>query len=177
MLRSPPVGVRIAEGTAEAFIERLKSERSSDAFARGREAGMREAIAGAAGALGTAAERLDAARASAATELAASAVALAVEIARHILRAEISSGHHDIERVVRETLAVSGVGRGSCVVHVNPLDAEKLKHVPFRAGTVIEADHEVAAGDVHITTPHGVLVRDVDDALASIAERIRGELS
>jgi flagellar biosynthesis/type III secretory pathway protein FliH len=116
-------------------------------------------------------------REKAAADLAHTSVLLATKIARELLRAEIDVGHYDLERVVRDALAVSGVGRGACVVHLNPIDAERLKHVPFRAGLTIEADHEVARGDVHLTTPVGVLVRDIDDALEAIGEKIRGGLS
>ena len=58
----------------------------------------------------------------------------------------------------------------------SPSDAERLKPLPFRSGTKIEADPEVAPGDVHVTTPHGVLVRDQDEVLEAIRNRIRGEL-
>jgi flagellar biosynthesis/type III secretory pathway protein FliH len=176
-LERPPVRVAVVGGTTQAFLDRLAAEREQRAHEAGRIAGRTEALETAAGGLARAIETLDAARDAAAARLASDAVALAVEIARHLVRREIDVGQHDIEKIVRETLAVSGVGRGSCVVHVNPADAERLKSVPFRAGTEVEADHEVARGDVHVTTPYGVLVRDVDAALASIAQRIREELS
>jgi len=58
------------------------------------------------------------------------------------------------------------VGRGL------PLEIEG---VVFRVGTRLEPDPEVPPGDVHVTTQRGLLVRDVEQALASIAERIEGD--
>jgi hypothetical protein len=41
---------------------------------------------------------------------------------------------------------------------------------------VIEADTEVARGDVHVSTPHGLLVRELSESVASIAERLLAEV-
>ena len=172
-----PTRASIPGCSKQQWLERLVREREAAAHALGREQGRVDAEESAAGALVLALEKLETERSAAAARMATDAVELAIEIARVLVRREIDSGHHDIEKIVRETLAVSGVGRGSCVVHLNPADAERVKRVPFRAGTQIESDHEVVRGDVHVTTPYGVLVRDVDDALESIADRIRQELS
>jgi flagellar biosynthesis/type III secretory pathway protein FliH len=73
---------------------------------------------------------------------------------------------------------VSGVRRGdSVVVHLCPDDLERLQDVSFRAGTQLVADGELGRGEVHVTTPHGVLVRDIDIALDGVLERIRADLS
>jgi len=169
--------VRVVDEDRAGLLARLAGEERERSFAAGVERGRELALTGAAGALEQALSELDAARALAADALARQSVELAVAIARTLLRVEIDAGHYDLEKIVREALATSGIGRGSCVVHLNPIDAERLKHVPFRAGTLIEADVEVSCGDVHVTTPHGVLVRDIDDALESITERIRGGLT
>ena len=73
---------------------------------------------------------------------------------------------------MRETLSFSGGARGPCTVHLHPADAGALEGVPFRSGTEIEADPSVPRGSVHVTTPHGLLVRDLDEALRSIGERL-----
>ncbi len=169
-------GARIVDESVAAMRSRWDGEGVASAFARGVAQGEQQALANSAGALDRAVAALDTARERAEQELARAAVELATEIARTLVRAEIDAGRYDIERIVREALAASGVGRRACVVHLNPVDAERLKSVPFRSATVIEPDLEVARGDVHVTTPHGVLVRDVDSALGSIAERIRGDL-
>ncbi len=167
-----PKTVRVVPGTGADYVTAcLRSE-----FQRGVDEGRRLAVEEAAGALERATAEMSAACERLVPDLAASAVDLAIEIARSIVRAEVVQDHHAIETIVRETLAASGVGRGACVVHVNPRDAERLKPLPFRSGTKIEADPEVAAGDVHVTTPHGVLVRDQDEVLEAIRGRIRGEL-
>lgn len=180
VLRAPPAavpsGARVVTESAEQLAERWSQAALEDARAAGRADAEADRLAASARALDAAVEQLEDARARAAADLAHTAVELAVRIARHILRIEIDAGHYDIERIVRETLQVSGVGRRSCVVHLNPIDAERLKHVPFRATTVIEPDHEIARGDVHVTTPYGVLVREAEDAAVAVAERIRRDL-
>jgi hypothetical protein len=93
-----------------------------------------------------------------------------------LTRSEIRAGRHDIERIVREALAASGVGRGEALVHVHPSDAARLAEVPFRANTRIEADPALRAGDVHVTCAQGVLVREIDEALGGLRERLRQEL-
>jgi len=172
-----PRTLRVAGDSRAAFVAELRAAERTSEYERGRADGERAALERAAGALDSAAERVDQARDSATQALAGAAVELALEIARSIVCAEVEAARHDIERIVRDTLAASGVGRGACVVHLNPLDAARLKHIAFRAGTKIESDPEVQAGDVHVTTPHGVLVRDVQDVLAAIGERLRGELA
>jgi flagellar biosynthesis/type III secretory pathway protein FliH len=145
--------------------------------AAARAVGLRGAGLRAAAALDAACARLDQAREEAAASLALHAVQLAVEIAQTLVRAEVSAGRHDLEAIVREALAASGVGRGDCVVHLNPLDAAAVADVRFRAGTRIEADEAVRRGDVQVSTPHGLLVREIPEALRSIHERLLGELS
>jgi len=108
--------------------------------------------------------------------LARTASELALEIARTLLRSEISEGRYDLERIVRDTLRDSGVGRGHCVVHLNPADHAQLAAARFRSGTRLEPDEGIARGNVHVETQLGLLVRDMDGALDSIARRLREEL-
>ena len=76
---------------------------------------------------------------------------------------------------MRETLASSGVGRGNCTVHLHPDDFATLAQVSFRVGTKIEADSAVAPGDVHISTPQGLLVHETSQALESIRAALQAE--
>jgi flagellar biosynthesis/type III secretory pathway protein FliH len=172
-----PRAVRIVTGTAAQFVARERELALAAAFERGRVAGDQSARTGAAGALEAASERLDEACQRLAPELATSAVELAIEIARSLVRIEVSAGRHALERIVRETLAASSVGRGACTVHLSPADAARLEGVAFRANTRIEADPEIEPGDVHVSSPQGLLVREIDEALASIREKILGELA
>lgn len=167
--------VAVFEGTRAELVARRRAAVLQREFARGRVEGERAAIANAAGALTRAAEALARSGEERTAEVARDAVRLAVEIARTLLRHEIDAGRYDIERIVRETLQASGIGRGACVLHLNPADVARLEGVVFRAGTTIESDPEVPAGDVHVTTQRGLLVRDVEQALASIAERLEGD--
>lgn len=171
-----PTRARVVPGDGPALAARLERESLERVREQGREDGRREAEETAARALEAAVARIEAERDQALGALAGQAVDLAIAVARTLVRCEIDAGRADVERIVRETLAASGVGRGACVVHLHPADAARLERVSFRAGTVIESDHEVARGDVHVTTPWGVLVRDVDASLDAIAERIRGEI-
>jgi flagellar biosynthesis/type III secretory pathway protein FliH len=108
-------------------------------------------------------------------QVARASVELALEIARTLLRSEIGRGHYDLEAIVRETLAQAATGRGACVVHLNPTDHAHLREVRFRSGTRLEPDPGVARGNVHVETALGLLVRDLDDALDSIGQRLQEE--
>jgi len=170
-----PSGARVVEGDAAEVLARLVERREARARELGREEGQAAALEGASGALLAAIERLDSARDAARDGLAHTAVDLAIDIVRTLLRVELPAGRYDLESIVREALSFSGVERGSCVVHLHPADAERLDGASFRAGTVIEADDSVGRGSVHVTTPQGLLVRDLDEVLRSIAERLHGE--
>lgn len=173
VLHAGPASAALVEGAFDAWLARR--------CASAREAGVLEgevrAQRRAAQALDAACAQLESASQRAAEELTHSAVQLVLEIARVVLRRELDAGHYDLERIVRETLAFANVGRGSCVVHLNPADAAALADIRFRQGTTIEADADVARGDVHVTTPRGLLVREIDEALRAIGERIQGDLA
>jgi len=172
-LHAPPTQARIAEGDLDAALDR----RIQAAVQSGVSIGRAQDRDRAARALDEACERLDKARESAATQIAKTAVELAVEIARTIVRSEIDSGRMGLEVMVREALHASGVGRAACVVHLHPMDAAALADVKFRAGTEIEPDEAVQRGDVHVSTPQGLLVREVHDALRAVRERLLAELA
>jgi len=176
-----PAGVRLVDeeaGLASSEIaERAADERAEAARREGRAAGEACAIEGAAGILEQAAAKLDRSREEAVEALSRTAAELAVEIARHLVGAAIETGRVDLEALVRESLAVAGSPRGeNVVVHLNPTDAEALSGVSFRPGTEIQADAEVARGQVHIANERGLLVHDPERAISMIAERIWGEL-
>jgi flagellar biosynthesis/type III secretory pathway protein FliH len=172
-LPRPPSDARLFAGSLDDFVAARIAARAAEARAQGE----RDAAERAARALEAACARLDAAREEAAANLALHAVQLALDVAQTLVRREVAAGRHDLEAMVRESLAVSGVGRGECVVHLNPLDAESVAGVRFRAGTRIEADEAVRRGDVQISTPHGLLVREIPEALRAIHDRLLGELS
>jgi type III secretion protein L len=172
-----PSAVRVASGASatsahDAVVERLRDE----ARAEGVVAGIALANQQAAQALSAAAAALDARCAEVVESVAATAVELAVEIARHLVRAEVDAGRHDVERIVRETLAAGATGRAECVVHVHPDDAAALAGVPFRSGTRIEPDVGVGRGEVQVVTPNGLLVRDLDEAFDEIRRRMRAQI-
>ena len=169
---SAPSAASLAEGGTEQALGRLLERREAEGYARGLAEGRRALSEELGAAFTGALERLDKSREAALEQLNHTSVELAVEIARKLLRAEIPAGRYDLEGIVRSTLAFSDTGRGQCVVHVNPADAERLSEVPFRAGTEVEPDPSVPQGSVHVTTPQGLLVRDLDEALSSIGERI-----
>lgn len=167
---------RLVTADEAALRTRWNQEIEARSFANGRAQGQREALASLAPLLERAVADLDAQREQALARLAQDAATLAVEIARELTRSEIRASRHDIERIVREALAASGVGRGEALVHVHPSDAARLADVPFRANTRIEADPALRAGDVHVTCAQGVLVREIDEALGGLRERLRQEL-
>jgi len=163
-------GVRVVAGAGalDRALERLLDEARAEGASAERERG--------AAALLAAADRLDAHRVESDEAVAHTAVELAVEIARHLVAVEVQAGRHDVERIVRDVLAASGVGRGECVVHLHPDDTAALAGVAFRAGTRIEPDLGVERGEVQVQTPSGLFVRDLSDALEEIGRRIRSSL-
>lgn len=167
-----PSSVRVVEADGGDPLERAIERLRDEAHAEGLATGIARANSEAAQALSLAAERLAARVEEVEPSMARTAVELAVQIAQDLICVEIEQGRHDLERIVRETLQASGVGRQACTVHLNPGDAAQIADVPFRAGTEIVADVEVARGDVHVETSNGLFVRDMKDALASISERI-----
>jgi flagellar biosynthesis/type III secretory pathway protein FliH len=170
-----PCAARLVQGTLEDALEAHVVARERRARAAGRAEGLAAARAGAVGALDAAALRLDQAREAALGDVVHQSVDLALEIARTLLRCELPAGRYDLEAMVREALSFSGVERGRCVVHLHPEDAARLANVTFRAGTAVESDPGVPRGSVHVTTPQGLLVRDLDEALRAIGERLHAE--
>lgn len=172
-LPAAPTQARLAQGQLDDVVARRLEAARQAGVAHGRAQDRDRA----AQALDAACERLDRAREQAAAQMARTAVDLAVEIARTLVRREIDAGRHNLEAMVREALGASGVGRGACVVHLHPLDAAELADVKFRAGTTLEADEAVLRGDVHVSTPQGLLVRELHESLRSIRERLASEVS
>ena len=170
-VRTPPSGARVADVPLDQALGNLLERRVSAA----RVQGARDARVAMGVDVEAAIARLDTAREQAVEQLSHTAIELALEITRNLLRTEIPEGRYDLEAIVRDALSFSGTGRGRCMVHVNPVDAERLEQVQWRAGTEIESDPEVARGSVHITTPQGLLVRDIDDAITSIRDRLLGD--
>lgn len=168
LLPRKPIGIRLLPGDLNTYIERQVDQ----AFERGRD----DALANSCHLIEQAAQRINAARDEALQEIPAFATRFAEEVARQLLRIELSQGSHEIETMVRATLAESGVGRAECTVHVHPDDMQRLTSTVFRRGTKIEADPGVALGSVQVTTPQGLLVRDLDLCIKHAAERIHEHL-
>ena len=168
--------VRVVEledkNTVEAIAECVRER----ALAEGIVQGMAIAREREAKALAEATQRLEERREELAGELAHSALELAVAIARQLVLAEVNRGGHDIEKIVREALAAASAGRSRCVIHVHPDDFEALRDARFRSGTSVQADIGVARGDVHVEAPMGLMVREIDEAIDAISQRLREEL-
>lgn len=176
-LHARPVGARLCPGGLGEVSERVLDQRLAEAHARGFEEGVASSTETAARALTGALERFDQFIERSGTEVAAFAAELAVDIAGYLLRREIDSGVYDIERLVRDTLAASKVGRGHCVVHLAPSDHARLHGVPFRIGTELVPDPDIEPGNVQVETPQGLLVHDREEALASIRQELLDHLS
>lgn len=170
-LHSAPVSVRITNASIEILSRRILDGRVESSFARGQEEGMTRVGQSAAVALGKAVERLD----EIGREVERFSAQLAVEIARHIVRAELQTDCEALESIVRETLADSGVGRGRCAVHLNPDDLKALEGITFRQGTELVGDPSVQRGDVQVTTPQGLFVREIDGMLDNLRRHFSEE--
>ena len=175
-LHLEPVAVHVREGDLDALAQEHADQRVTAAHERGFEAGLAAGAESGANALGQALIRLEAASERAQEALPSLVVELAVEVAGTLLQLRVDAGEYDLERIVRGALADSGVGRGNCVVHLHPDDHARLKDTLFRAGTTLELDPNMVRGDVHLSTPRGLLVRDLDSALETIREQLLEEL-
>ena len=175
-LHLEPVAVRLRHGPFDALAEEHREQRLTAAYERGRKDGLAAGAESGADTLDQAVTRLEAASDRAQEALPSQIVELAVEIAGILLELRVDAGEYDLERIVRGALAHSGVGRGSCVVHLHPDDHARLKDVIFRSGTVLELDPNMIRGDVHLSTPRGLLVRDLTSSLETIREQLLEEL-
>ena len=174
-LHAQPKAATLGEGECGDVLARLIEARERVAFEAGHRAGRAEALARAVVDLDQAALQFAAATESSNVALVSDSVELALAIAAEVVRAEVAARRHGIEAMVRETLHASGVGRGACTVHVSPEDAELLAQITFRSGTKIETDPDVKRACVQVETPQGLLVRDIEAALTSVAARLREE--
>ncbi len=141
-----------------------------------RAEGFATATQGAAKALDAALDSLEEHRQGLLDSVAETAASLAVEIAEELLRKELSQGNYDIVTIVRECLGVAGHSLGGTTLRVSPVDAESLGDVPFRSGTEIQADPTVRQGDVQVRTDQGLLVREIDECVRGIREKLREAL-
>ncbi|HUR27338.1 MAG TPA: FliH/SctL family protein [Planctomycetota bacterium] len=174
-LHARPASVQVGEGRLGDALAREVARRERAAFEAGRRAGRVEALAKAVTGLDDAAQAFATAARKSDEALASDSVELALAIAAELVRCEVAARRHGIEKIVRETLHASGVGRGACTVHVAPEDAQTLATLSFRAGTKIEADQDVPPCCVQVETPQGLIVRDIDAAMTSVAARLREE--
>lgn len=171
-----PVDAR-SVGDLQALAEARREGQAKRAYERGLADGKRAAVDSGVSALEAALERIEAAGERAQEELARQSVELAVEIARSLLQVRIEAGEFDLERIVRGALADAEVGRGSVVVHLHPDDHALLEEPLFRTGTALSVDPNLSRGDVHLSTPRGLLVRELEAALTSIREQLQEELA
>jgi flagellar biosynthesis/type III secretory pathway protein FliH len=172
-----PLRASARPGVLEELIESAHSEALDAARLAGQAEGHADALTQAAAALAQAVEALEMERESCAAELARASVELGIGIARRLVRTELAADQHDIEAIVREVLAATSEGRTSTRIHVSPADATRLADVPFRAATEVIADESVSTGSVRLATPQGVLVRDIDECMNTIAQRLTAEVS
>lgn len=163
-LPRPPRDFKLFDGTPDEWHDHQRELARAEGYAA--------AVQDAALRLDAATAQLEIDRAQAIQELPAFALRFAQEVARHLLRTTIQAGEHDIEGMIRDALARSGAGRGACEVHVHPDDLAQLDGVVFRNGTEVLGDPTLPAGTVHVSTPQGLLVRDIDSCVRAAAEEI-----
>ena len=171
-LKAPIRSVRLLDRESSSTLDAVIRSRTQSAFEAGVAAGLQQGIDSAAARLEQAVECIDAQREEASKSLGSAAIELAMGIARSILKREQMLGNYDMERIVREALHESGVGRGACSVHLNPTDYEALRELNWRSGTRLEADEGIAPGDVQVETSLGLLVRDAMTSLDTIKRNL-----
>jgi len=171
-LQSMPQAIALSAEALPELEARLSSETKTAAYEEGARDAIERATQEAVGALHQAVERVDASREQALDQLSVSAVELAVEIARQIIQVEVRAENYDLERIIRTSLSHSGMGRGSADVHVSSADFDRLSNVTFRKGTQILPNPQLSDGDVHIDSPNGLLVREIDVCLDNVREQL-----
>lgn len=176
-LTRQPSAARVVPGTLAGYERDQRDQREAALFASARAEGLAEAQATSAQALQVAADALDAARAGLADSVAETAAALAVQMLQELLRVELVAQNYDIVEIVRSTIREAGNTPGAMIIHVHPEDAAALSDTPLRTGTQVQADPTIRRGDVHLETPQGLLVRELDECVASIRERILAEVT
>jgi hypothetical protein len=164
LIPKAPLAARLYDGSVDDW----HAEQREAARAEGYAAALQEA----AQRLDDATAQLDKDRLQALEELPGFALRFAQEVARHLIRTTIQAGEHDIEGMIRDALARSGVGRSACLVHISPDDMTLLEGVTFRKGTEVQGDPSLPQGSVHVSTPQGLLVRDIDTCIRAAAEQI-----
>ncbi|MFT5048653.1 MAG: flagellar biosynthesis/type III secretory pathway protein FliH [Chlamydiales bacterium] len=179
LLHAPVRAGRISHSSLDDLAQNLQQAAEADsesgdssaanAFASSASVAQVEALLAT---LTERAEAIDAVHQKIEADLPEFAIQLAVGIAREILRTELGAGNYDVEAIVRNALAVAATGRSACVIHLHPDDLESCDPSRFRSNTRFEADPDIARGDVHVTTPQGLLVRDVDAALTRVREEL-----
>ena len=175
-LHCAPAGAAVTGNNLRQIGERNLEHLLNAAREEGLQQGRSDARESGQEALEQATIRLEEARERAEADLPPLVVELSIEIAKQILKVEIAGANYDLERIVRGALSDADVGRGACTVHVAPEDAARLEGIPWRAGTVVEADPTMGPGDIHISTPKGLLVRELDSTLDAIREQLWEEL-
>ncbi len=176
-LHAPPSGVHRLHSSLQEVRDAHVATIEREAFAQGFEAGRQEAMDSGVKALDKAIAQLEQRAGEASKELGQISVELGVEIARALVQVQIEAGDYDLERILRSTLADSGIGRGDVVVHVNPEDHATIEAAGFRSGTTFAVDPSLPRGDVHLATPRGLLVRDVEDILSTVREQLLEDLA
>ncbi|QDU70028.1 FliH/SctL family protein [Engelhardtia mirabilis] len=171
-----PSGVRVRQISYERALEALTEERAqARADAAASEARSRtdaEVRAELTASVDAVIEATLAEREQVENAITESAVAIALEIARQVLRTELEAGRYELEGVVRECLARGTQGRGACQVYVCPSDHERLKDMRLRAATELLVDPGLAAGEVRVESPQGLVVRDPLSVLERITEAL-----
>jgi len=172
-----PEGATVQAGELEDYLERSHAAALEDARLEAHADGRASALSDAAASLEAAADALEASREECLQEVTSLAVELGVGIARRLVRAELAAERHDIEAIVRDVLASTSSGRTTTKIYVSPEDAARLSEVTFRAATEVVSDESVSTGSVRVETPQGVLVRDIDECMQSVAARLSKEVS
>ena len=171
-VHAAPIAARVSTRLRQEILDDTIARLCAEAFEAGRHAEETEAAT----AFGKAAEELGRVREEVQAQAGPAAVRLALTIAERILRRELAARGYDLEAIVREVLSAADAQRSDCVVRLHPDDVEAGAELGLRSGTRIEADPGLRAGDVQVETPHGLLVRDVDELWSNIEERLLGEL-
>ncbi len=168
-VREAPAAVQLLDVSLDEYAKQRREQQEE----RLRSEGFAVATQSAAQCLEKAALGLEEARTGLADSLVETAVQLALEISQELVRKELGEGNYDLPAIVREVLASASSSSNSMILRVNPEDVDALSSIRFRSGTEVQGDPSVRRGDVQLETDQGLLVRDMDNCLSSIRERLQ----
>lgn len=161
-------------------VERRRQQGYEEGFAQGKEQGLKvgqEDLAQQAQRLQSIAAQLSQPLAALDDEVVHELVTLAVTIARHMVRREISSNPDEIVAVVREAAAALPTASRTIRIFLNPADAALLKEslsISEQGAWELVDDPALTRGGCRLETENAQLDATLEARLAAVVAQLMG---